>query len=288
VHYPAEFFLGILNAWPMGFYSPATLIHDAKRHELEVRTPCLKAGDWECTIEPTADPDRPALRVGWRFVRGMGERSLEKLRVARTAGAFESIADVVTRAHLTRAEVTFLSLAGAFQAWEGERRRATWEGLRAASDILPLAPARRTSHDPPPMGKHELIALDYYTTGSSIHGHPMLALRPRLQERGVKDSRDLESFANRRGVTVAGLVVVRQRPSTANGTIFLLLEDEHGFINVIVPSKLVEPNEEVVKHAQFVLVRGQVEREGAAVSVLGREFRALRSGALVHHSRDFH
>jgi error-prone DNA polymerase len=116
----------------------------------------------------------------------------------------------------------------------------------------------------------------------------MQALRGKLRERGVKDSQDLARMRNREPVSVAGLVVVRQRPSTAKGTLFLLLEDEHGFINVIVPAKLVEPNELVVKHAQFLLVRGRVEREGAALSVLGAEFRKLRSAPLVHASRDFH
>ncbi len=294
VHFPAEFYLGILNAWPMGFYSPATLIHDAKRQEVEVRSPCLRDGDWECTTEAATDGkdgeegDRPALRIGWRFVRGMGERTLEKLRNAHAAAPFTSIADVVIRARLTRAEATSLALAGAFSAWEGERRRAAWEALRAVSDTLPFAPAHRALHHPAPLGKHELIAIDYHATGTSIHGHPMMALRERLHDDGVKDSRDLGRVKNGSVVSVAGMVVVRQRPQTANGTIFLLLEDEHGFINVVVSKRFVEPNEEVVKRAQFVLVRGRVEREGIAINVVGREFRELAGGEITHRSRDFH
>jgi error-prone DNA polymerase len=288
VHYPTEFFLGILNAWPMGFYSPATLIHDAKRHKVEVRPPCMRDGAADCTTEPTSNPDRPALRVGWRFVRGIGTISLDKLNAARAPGPFTSIADVVSRAYLTRAEVTYLASAGAFGAWEPERRRAAWEGLRASSDTLPLAPARPTTYHPTPLGRHELIALDYHTTGTSIHGHPMLALRERLREQQVKDSRDLERMRNGSIVTVAGLVVVRQRPQTANGTIFLLLEDEHGFINIVVPPQLVEPNEDVVKGAQFIQVRGRVRREDAAISVVGRQFLELDGAPLTHQSRNFH
>ena len=177
VHHPTEFYLGILNAWPMGFYSPATLVHDAKRQGVEIRQPCLRDGNWECTTEPTADPGKPALRIGWRFVRGMGERTLEKLRRAHDAAPFTSIADAVIRARLTRAEATSLALADAFSAWEKERRRASWEALRAVSDTLPFAPAHRTMHNPAPLGKHELIAIDYHATGTSIHGHPMMALR---------------------------------------------------------------------------------------------------------------
>jgi error-prone DNA polymerase len=288
VHHPTEFYLGYLNAWPMGFYSPATMIHDAKRHDVEVRPPCLRDGDFECTTEPAANPSRPALRLGWKFVRGMGAKSLDKLREARAMGPFTSIADVVERARLNRAETTFLALADAFAAWEPNRHRAAWEALRASSDKLPFAPAHREVHNPKPLTKHEMIALDYHVTGTSIHGHPMQEMRDQLRAQNVRDSRDLERFPNRRKVAVAGLVVVRQRPATANGTIFLLLEDEHGFINVIVPNKLVEPNEQVVKHAQFMLVRGRVEREGNAISVLGAEFSELRSRELVHSSRDFH
>ncbi|HEY2850019.1 MAG TPA: OB-fold nucleic acid binding domain-containing protein, partial [Gemmatimonadaceae bacterium] len=288
VHYPAEFYLGILNAWPMGFYSPATLIHDAKRQQLEVRSPCLCRGNWECTTEPSADPGKPALRIGWRFVRGMGERTLEKLRAAREAAPFTSIEDVVVRARLTRAESSALALADAFGAWEKDRRRASWEALRAVSDTLPFAPARRAMHNPVPLGKHELIKLDYYAAGTSIHGHPMLELRERLRADGVKDSRDLAQVRNGSIVSVAGMVVVRQRPSTANGTVFLLLEDEHGFVNVIVGKKFVEPNEEVVKRAQFVVIRGKVEKQGASINVVGTEFRALEAEGIRHQSRDFH
>jgi error-prone DNA polymerase len=248
----------------------------------------MRDGNWECTVEETAVASRPALRIGWRFVRGMGERTLEKLRSAHEAAPFTSIADVVTRARLTRAESTSLALADAFAAWEGERRRAAWEALRVVSDVLPLAPAHRGKHHPMPMGKHEIIAVDYHMTGTSTHGHPMMALRDRLQARGVRDSRELGEMRDGAPVEVAGFVIVRQRPGTANGTIFLLLEDEHGFINVIVPRQLVEPNEDVVKRAQFVVVKGKVDREGAAISVVGREFEELVTGEVTHQSRDFH
>ncbi|MDA1080986.1 MAG: hypothetical protein O2973_04780 [Gemmatimonadetes bacterium] len=291
----------------MGFYSPATLIHEAKRHGVEVRPPCLHSGDWECTAEtaapltaelqtaqrrfvregPPAAYPRPALRVGWRFVRGISERALESLRGARVAAPFTSIADVTSRARLTRSEVNLLAQAGAFSVWEPDRRKAAWEALRATNDTLPLAPAHRTPHNPVPLTRDELIQLDYYATGVTVHGHPMMAYRDRLKAQAVKDSRELERMGNRKDVSVAGLVVIRQRPHTANGTLFLLLEDEHGFINVVVRKDDVEPNEEVVKRAQFVLVHGHVSREGDALSVVGHEFIALEAEALTQQSRDF-
>lgn len=308
VHYPTEFYMGYLNAWPMGFYSPATLIHDAKRHGVEVRPPCLLHGDWECTAEdavpPTADaviaqrrfvregPPRPhpALRVGWRFVRGLSTRALESLRTARlgaNATPFTGIADVVQRATLTRAEANILAQAGAFAAWNPDRRQAAWEALRAMNDRLPLAPAHHTPYTPPPLTRDELIQLDYHATGVTINGHPMMRYRDELRARGVKDSRELARVPHRRTVSVAGLVVIRQRPYTANGTLFLLLEDEHGFINVVVRKDDVAPNEEVVKHAQFLIVHGHVEREDAALNVVGHAFERLDAEALTQKSRDF-
>ncbi len=287
-HHPAEFYLGLLNSWPMGFYSPATLVYDARRHGVEVRPPCLRDGDEECTVEETDDPARPALRIGWRHVRGMGDRTLERLEAARTAAVFDSIDDVVRRADLGRVEALSLARAGALAAWEPDRRRAAWQALRAVGDTLPLAPAEPTAHRPRPLGRNELIYLDYLATGISFHGHPMEHVRSRLRKGGALDSRDLAHLAGGEEIVVGGLVTIRQRPETANGTIFLLLEDEHGFINVVVPHQLVEPNREVVKFAPFVLVQGRFERDGQVINVVGRRFRELRVRRLTHTSRDFH
>ncbi|HEU4649597.1 MAG TPA: error-prone DNA polymerase [Gemmatimonadales bacterium] len=292
-HHPAAFYLGLLNSWPMGFYSPATLIHDARRHGVEVRPPCLRHGDWECTVEDGADPARPALRIGWRHIRGVGERTLTRLRAARVEGPFASMAEVVRRAALARFDVLALARAGAFAAWEPDRRVATWQALGAVGDVLPLAPApapgdgRTQPHRPRPLSRDELIYLDYFATGLSLNGHPMEQVRERLRAGGALDSRDLLQLNGGEEVIVGGLVVVRQRPETAGGTLFLLLEDEHGFINVIVPSKLVEENREVVKFALFVLVQGRFERDGPVRNLVGRRFRELRTKELAYVSRDF-
>jgi len=291
-HHPAEFYLGLLNAWPMGFYPPSTLIHDARRQGVEVRPPCLAGGDWECTTEETGDARRPALRIGWRHVRGVGGRSLDTLREACAGGeTFASIGDVVERARLQRVDVINLARAGAFARWEPDRRRAAWEGLRAVGDTLPLAPARasaETAHAPRALTGDELIFLDYFAAGMSIHGHPMQLARARLRAAGAMTSRDLAGLRGGERVVVAGLVTVRQRPGSAGGTIFLLLEDEHGFINVVVPRTLVEANGEVVRHAAFVVVRGRFERDGLEMNVVGQQFRELEVGPVAHSSRDFH
>lgn len=287
-HHPAEFFMGLLNSWPMGFYPPATLVNDARRQGVEVRGPCLRDGDWECTVEETADPAHPALRIGWRHVRGVGDRAIERLAAARGEKPFGAIADVVRRAALTRTEALGLARSGAFGAWEPDRRHAAWEAIGVAGDDLPLAPARRTRHHPRAMRQDELIYLDYLATGMSLNGHPMEHVRERLKQGGALDSRELLELAGGEEVIVAGLVTVRQRPETAGGTIFLLLEDEHGFINVVVPNRLVEPNREVVKFALFVLVQGRFERDGPVMNVVGRKFRKLAVRELTYASRDFH
>ena len=124
--------------------------------------------------------------------------------------------------------------ADAFAAWEPDRRHAAWEALRACGDVLPLAPATVSSHDPVPIDREQLVFLDYHAVGMSIHGHPMESVRARLKRGGAIDSRQLMQMPNGRTVTVGGLVTVRQRPATAGGTIFLLLEDEHGYVNVVV------------------------------------------------------
>jgi error-prone DNA polymerase len=286
-HHPTEFSIGLLNAQPMGFYPVSTLVHDAKRHGVEVRPPCLKTGDWECTAEETGDPMRPAMRIGWRFVRGISDKLIDRLREAKGRALFTSIADVVERGKLTRADVLAFAQAGAFAAWAPDRRHAAWEALRASGDVLPLAPAKVTSHDPVPINREQLVFLDYHAVGMSIYGHPMESARERLARGGAIDSRQLERMPNRRTVTVGGLVTVRQRPATAGGTIFLLLEDEFGYVNVVVPQPLVAANEEVVKRAPFVLVQGRVENDGAAISVVGRRFKELEVGALTHRAHEF-
>ena len=287
-HHRAEFYLGYLNSWPMGFYPVSTLIHDAKRHGVEVRPPCLRDGSWECTVEETPDPARPALRIGWRHIHGVGTKMLDALKDGCVARPYESIGDVVRTAGLIRADVLALARAGAFGGWEPDRRKAAWEALRVVGDTLPLAPAHVTSHSPPAMDRTEIVFLDYATTGASIYGHPMESLRGRLKRWGALDSRDLQARKRSGGrIVVGGLVTVRQRPETANGTIFLLLEDEWGFINVIVSRRMVEENEEVVKHAPFILVQGRFERDGDEISVVGTRFKAITVREIVHRAREF-
>ena len=353
-NYPTEFFLGMLNAWPMGFYPPATLVHDARRHGVRVLGPCLRDGEWDCTIESERrgngeqnSPQRrrgrreqqrtdpffqqqqrtpqsvsveveksnpspanlsvlsasavnevpptpaPFLRIGWRHIRGLGNKAREALQRAHEDGPFTSIADVVRRAELTRADAIHLARAGAFEAFQPGRRKAAWEALRVAGDVLPLAPAHMLSFEPQELEGPERIFLDYLATGICVDGHPMEHMRARLNELGVASSADLEQHARGEQIVVAGLVVARQHPATANGTVFVLLEDEFGYMNVIVPRQLYQENREVVRHAPFLAVEGRFEREDQVMNIVGRRFRELRVGRrqaekVNFRSRDFH
>jgi error-prone DNA polymerase len=329
-NYPAEFFLGMLNAWPMGFYPPATLVHDARRHGVVVRPPCLRDGEWDCTVgigsgnvnvnvngksgrtagadgsveQPPAvpvnvyvnDPDPVPvqfLRIGWRHIRGLGEKTRQALQQAYADGPFTSVADVVRRAGLNRGEAIHLARAGAFEAFEPGRRRAAWEALRAIGDILPLAPAHTLPFDPRELEGEERIFLDYLATGICVDGHPMEHMRARLGGLGVASSDDLQYYASGERIVVSGLVVARQHPATAKGTVFVLLEDEFGYMNVIVPRQLYQENREVVRHAPFLAVEGRLERQDRVVNIVGRRFRELRVGRSArepvnYRSRNFH
>ena len=304
-HFPTEFLLGLLNAWPMGFYAPATLVHDARRAGVTVLPPCLRDGEWECTFTKCESAKvrkcesggeghsalrtpHSALRIGWRHIRGLGKKTREALQAARIDGPFTSVEDVIRRAGLGRTEALHLARAGAFEAWEPGRRKAAWEALRAAGDLLPLAPTRRLPFEPQELAGQELIFLDYLATGICVHGHPMEHLRPRLRSAGFASSSDLRWIPPNTPITVAGLVVARQHPETSKGTVFVLLEDEEGLINVIVPAKLYAANREVVKFSPFLLVEGRFERKGPVMNVVGRKFRTLKAAPIVSRSHDFH
>ena len=217
-----------------------------------------------------------AVRIGWKHIKGLGEAARERLQRAAGSGPFRGVEDVVERAGLTRADALHLARAGAFEAFEPGRRKAAWAALRAAGDVLPLAPARHLPFDVEEMDEEELIFLDYLATGITVTGHPMEHIRARLDAHGVSSSADLPEIPDRSPILVSGLVVARQHPATANGTVFILLEDEHGFINIIVPPPVYAAYREVIHHAPFLLIQGRFEREDRVMNVVASRFRELK------------
>ncbi|MSR02899.1 MAG: DNA polymerase III subunit alpha [Gemmatimonadetes bacterium] len=284
-HYPTEFLLGLLNAQPMGFYPIATLIHDARRSDVRVTGPCLSKGTADCTIE--LPDDGPMLRLGWRFIRGIGAKAIESLTRYQAAAPFRDVADVVVRAKLARSDAMALARAGAFEAWQPDRRKAAWEALRHVGDTLPLAPSRPIEHAPRPLGNTERVFLDYFATGSSLAGHPVEHMRPTLTRAGAIDSRALASARHREQVMIGGLVVARQRPESAAGVMFILMEDEFGFLNAIVRKEVEELYREVTRRAPFLLILGRIQRDGPVIQVLAEKLKAIRpQAALAFRSRD--
>ncbi|MEJ2320296.1 MAG: error-prone DNA polymerase [Gemmatimonadales bacterium] len=272
-YYAPEFFAAMLNAQPMGFYAPATLIRDAQRHGVEVLALDLARSEWDCTLEPASGCEgrAPALRLGLRLVRGLGRRARDRLQRAVEEGAFTSVEDVVRRSGLERAELRVLAEAGAFRSlWPG-RREALWELLRQfRGDAGPLAPRRfrRGRHKRlPRMSRFERVLADYRTLGLSAEGHPMEFVRPMLRDRGVLSAAEVRECPAGTEVAVAGLAITRQRPSTAKGIMFVTLEDETGLANfVVMPNVQARYREALMAHVP--ILRGIVESESGVVNVL--------------------
>ena len=322
-YYAPEFFAAMLNAQPMGFYAPATLIRDAQRHGVEVRPVDLARSEWECTLERSklaphlrGGEAPPALRLGLRLVHGLGSRARDRLQRALEEELFTSLEDVVQRSGLGRSELRVLAEAGAFRTlWPG-RREALWELLRQfRGDAGPLAPRRRnrdadlgragsirtgTSHTHrtgtshlgrrglPRMSRFERVLADYRTLGLSTEGHPMEFVRPTLRREGVLSAAEVRRCPAGTEVAVAGLAITRQRPGTAKGVMFITLEDETGLANfVVLPDVQARYRSALMAHVP--ILRGVVENESGVVNVLVKSGSVLRMGDRTPalRSRDF-
>jgi error-prone DNA polymerase len=302
-YYAPEYTAAILNAQPMGFYSPGTLVEDARRHGVEVRAVDVMVSQWDTTLEPAVGV--PAVRLGIRTIRGLGAAARETLEDAMAAGPFTSVADVVRRTGLDRGSLRALAEAGALDGLvaheppERRRRAALWEVLRAErGGHGPLFDATRDEGAAlppvvPPMSAYEITEADYRMTALSLHGHPMLHLRPQLRKQGVLTAAQLQqATAGRPGgpVVVAGLVICRQRPGTAKGFVFLTLEDETGMVNVVVRPDRFERQALLIARSPLLLVRGRLQVEGTVINVRAEEFEVLLAPVGAEHAQrhDFH
>ncbi|HEY8795095.1 MAG TPA: PHP domain-containing protein [Gemmatimonadaceae bacterium] len=287
-YYAPEFTAAILNAQPMGFYSPGTLIEDAKRHGVIVLPVDASRSRYDSTLEPVGDSF--AVRLGLRLVRGIGGKSRELLqRAVELGGTFASIGDVVARSGLERRALRALAESGALDCFVPDepsarrRRAAVWRMLEVErGDAGPLAPSRIKLDVPgsvPAMSAREITASDYRMTGLSLNGHPMLHLRAMLRENGVRTAREICALEDgTHDVAAAGLVICRQRPGTAKGFVFLTLEDETGLVNVVVLPKLFEKQALMISTAPLILVRGTLQVEQTVVNLKGVVFRELKAG----------
>jgi error-prone DNA polymerase len=305
-YYAPEFTAAILNAQPMGFYAPGTLIEDARRHGVQVRPVDVRHSLWDATLEPTNRPaPAPAVRLGVRSVRGLGSKAKEIFEQARKAGPFDSIEDFARRTRFDQRTLRHLAEAGAFDGYVPDepdlrrRRAALWEVLDALrGDAGPLAPRRTVTPSSaarsaglPMMSPGELTEADYRMTGISLNGHPMSHLRPVLSPNGIRTARQLVTEGKDGDrIAGAGLVICRQRPGTAKGFVFLTLEDETGTVNVVVTPKRFERQALLISTTPLLLVRGTLQVEQGVVNIRGEEFRGLKAevGAEFAQRHDFH
>jgi len=303
--YPDVFCAAILNSQPMGFYQPAQLVRDARQHDVDIRAADVNFSDWDCTLEPAAG-GKHAVRLGFRLIHGLNEEELKKLLAARGNG-FSSIERLAATAGVSRFTIERLAEADAFRSLDLDRRAALWAARRLdaigarpprrpdsakAGDVLPLLTPHLSDElfpEPavalPDMPLSEHVVEDYVATGLSLKEHPVRFFRDRLSALGAMRNAQLRdvplpTLPRKRGrdregdtfVTVAGLVLVRQRPGTAKGVIFMTLEDETDIANIIVWPNAFEKNRRTVMTARFLAVRGRLQRAGLVIHVVAESF----------------
>ncbi|HWA09725.1 MAG TPA: error-prone DNA polymerase [Opitutaceae bacterium] len=284
VHRPAEFYAGLINNLPMGFYSAATLVQDARRHGIRVRPPCCAASAWETTVE--ADD---ILRIGLHRVKGLRESAARRLLAARAERPFASMPDFLARAGLDPAARRALATAGALNAFAPHRRAALWQVEEAPRPDDLLAAVAPEDGDLSPleaMTHLERIAADYATLSLTAGDHPMKAIRPSLA--GMLRTSDLIGAPNGAWVTVAGSVICRQRPGTAKGFVFVSLEDETGVANAVVRPALFEHRRLVITQEPALVISGRLQSHDGVVHLKAEQVRALtRAEVPAGASHDF-
>ena len=274
-HFPAAFACALLNSQPMGFYAPAQIVRDASEHGVEARAADINLSCWDSTLED-GDGGGPALRLGLRQIDGLQEEEIGRLVAARAQGAFGSVHDLWQRAGLRLPTLEKLAAADAFRSIGLDRRQALWEVTALANaPPLPLfswSAAHETGAEPevalPSMPLSEHVVNDYQTLRLSLKAHPMSFLRERLRAERVSNCQELRSMRDGQFVKVAGVILVRQRPGSAKGVVFMTLEDETGVGNCVVWPKTLERYRKTVMQARLMLVTGRVQRHESIVHVV--------------------
>lgn len=286
---PAAFLAAMLNSQPLGFYSPSQLVQDAKRHGVEVRAVDVMFSEVDATLEDM--PHEPAVRLGLRLIGGLRKESAARIVAARADGPFDSAEDLSRRANLEQHEMKLLAAADALTSLSGHRRQQVWDAaaLHAPPELLREAPVDEEILELPEAPEGEEIVWDYASTGLTLRRHPLALLRPRLAAKRFLSSRELRDLPNGRLVRACGMVTLRQQPETANGTIFVSLEDEGGAIQVIVWKRIRELQRKELLEARLMGVYGVWQREGEVRNLIARRLVDLTPllGRLATQSRDF-
>jgi error-prone DNA polymerase len=289
-HHPAAFCAALLNSQPMGFYAPSQLVQDARRHGVEVRPVDVLASDRECTLEGP-DP-APALRLGLAMVKSLSEAGAERVVAARRKRPFADVADLARRARLDARDLKCLAAAGTLNRLADHRRRAYWDvaGVEAPTPLLGEAPVIEAPPRLRPPTEGEDLVADYASLGLTLGRHPLALLRDHLERRRLATAEEIRRLPHGRQARACGIVTGRQRPDTASGVVFVTLEDETGYVNVVVWRDLGERQRRELLGARLMAVHGVVERDGKVVHLVARRLidESALLGRLVTRSRDFH
>jgi error-prone DNA polymerase len=290
-HEPAIFFCALLNSQPMGFYAPAQLVRTAREHGVEVRAVDIAHSHCDSSLEKDAQ-GRPAIRLGLRLVKGLSAAGAERLCVARTQTDFSSVQDLACRAELDKRDLGALAASGALKSLAENRHRARWQVAGVEKGASLLAEARYPEGIPllrRPMEGEE-IAADYRRLGLSLGRHPLALLRARLEALGVQPAAAVRDLPNGARTCSAGLVITRQRPSSAAGVTFVTVEDESGYLNLIVWERLAARVRKTLVGATLLGFKGTVQKEHDVVHVIAEHLydHSFLLGGLTTPSRDFH
>ena len=297
-HEPACFLAAMLNAQPLGFYSPSQLVQDAQRHGVPVRAVDVMHSDWDCTLEPAGGVASAAcpVRLGLRMVAGLAVAAALRIVQARAEAPFTSTEDLALRAGLNQGDLKALASGDALISLSGHRRQQVWDAsaLRPAPGLLKTAPVEEDFLELPPAWEGEEVVFDYASTGLTLRRHPVALLREQLSTMKLRTAAELRDLPNGRLVRACGIVVMRQQPQTAKGVVFVTLEDETGSVNVIVWKSLRDKQRSELLHARLMAVYGVWQRDAES----GGEVRHLIAqrlvdltpllGGLATQSREFH
>jgi len=292
-HYPAEYACSLLNAQPMGFYTPATIVEDAKRHGVIVRSIDVRTSEWDCTLESCRDSVYGfAVRMGLRYVKGLGEREWQRIAEARGREPFAALQDFARRTGLDEGSLSALAEAGAFDSLGIDRRTALWDVRRLArmqKESLSL-PARERRPGFAALSDFEEVSWDYRRTSHSARRHPLQPMRASLVRHGLPDAQAVASMPNGAKVRYAGLVICRQRPGTAGGVVFMTLEDETGFVNAVIWENVFQRYSVLAKTVSFLGITGKLQAEDGVVHLVAEELwePRLELKPVSTRSRDFH
>ncbi len=288
-YYPAAFAAALINSQPMGFYAPAQLIRDARQHGVTVLPADVNHSDWDCTLE-----DQRTLRFGFRLIRGLAQKDAEAIQRARRDGPFRSVDELARRSGLLQGAISRLAAADAFGSLDCDRRQAIWNALSQPRNRRP-APLIDSLDEPPerpaglqPASVQEEVISDYQTTGLSLRPHPVSFYRQSLDRLGVTPAARLPQIPNNRQVKVAGVIILRQRPSTGKGITFVTLEDETGVANLVLHKHIWERFHRTARHSNAWLVRGRLESRHRVIHVIVQHLEDLHEQLTTAvSSRDF-